>query len=138
MKTLKTWEMIKELTENPDKKFKTEKGVEAYIKLGLLHIEDPVSGYVRASIISSETFPTDEWEEVKQPVPWLEAIEHHIKDKELGKWSFSIYMPDGEIWRQHSAHKLGYLSLEGESDTRHNSGFERKMFTEGKWYIEGR
>lgn len=64
---MKTWEMIKELTENPEKKFKNKTNkVIAVLPDADLYFPDEDYNYLSID---------DEWEEVKQPVSWQEALE---------------------------------------------------------------
>ena len=67
MKTYKTWEMIKELTENPNKIFKNQYGEEIRVLPDNDLFFEGENGYNFISI-------TDEWEEVKEPVTFMEAI----------------------------------------------------------------
>ena len=65
---MKTWEMIKELTENPKKVFKViceESQQETTVSIN--YGEITTQGY-------QQLFTDDEWEEVKQPVSFMEAV----------------------------------------------------------------
>ena len=64
---MKTWEMIKELTENPGQKFKRVGG-ELEISVDIDDNLNWKSGYSPLNIY-------EEWEEVKQPVSFMEAVE---------------------------------------------------------------
>lgn len=68
---MKTWEMIKELTENPEKKFRNRNDYELIAgideDLGVINYE-----YNGEYLYFS---PYDEWEEVKEPVSFIEAVE---------------------------------------------------------------
>ena len=92
---MKTWQMIKELTENPSKRFTYD----AATKGSYITIEGgrPVwrgKGQCGQRLI---VFIDDEWEEVKQPVNFMEAVasgkrirvEHELtnNDAELKKTS---------------------------------------------------
>ena len=66
---MKTWEMIKELTENPGKGFKI-KGENGIVYASDLYSEGKVE-------LDQVDFITiyDEWEEVKEPVTFMKAVE---------------------------------------------------------------
>lgn len=75
---MKTWEMIKELTENPKKKFKSLDGYEASVtEQGLLSLFNDVKVDIDESILILDkgNFKADDWTEVKQPVSLLEALQ---------------------------------------------------------------
>ena len=61
---MKTWEMIKELTENPKKKFRL-KGNNVVLEV--------VDGEIDLTDIDWVLLD-DEWEEVKEPVDFMTAI----------------------------------------------------------------
>jgi len=64
---MKTWQMIKELTENPKKVFMRDYD-ELVVKVDkTTETLSWESGHERLCI-------DDEWEEVKQPVSWQEAL----------------------------------------------------------------
>lgn len=65
---MKTWEMIKELTENPNKKFKL-KGEENEIYTSDREGKDGID-LIDIDFITIH----DEWEEVKEPVSFMEAV----------------------------------------------------------------
>ncbi len=65
MRTLKTWEMIRELSKNPKKKFKRKTdGLEIRNMCGRFNWEP---GYTFLGV-------NDEWEEVQKPVNFMEVI----------------------------------------------------------------
>ena len=69
---MELWEAMKELGENPNKVFKNRYGVKLTAKNGW------------ASIDGRTTFPMEDvWEEVKQPVPWQEAIQAWVDGKKV-------------------------------------------------------
>ena len=124
---MKTWEMIKELMENPNKRFKYDTGAE----WGIV-------GNVRGSITvvdcsSKNTFPADlslhkgfvvqDWQEVKEPVSWQEAFVAGLKGKKIKVDGQGLTYPNFE-----SLHfALTYLSERPDY-------FENLM--RGKWYID--
>ena len=85
---MKTWEMIKALTEDNKKKFKdsldsvvglNEKGELCWLKISETSVENPV--------VFGKTFYWNnldvEWKEVEQPVTWQEALEANSKGKRV-------------------------------------------------------
>lgn len=64
---METWQMIKELTENPHKKFKS-KTSNYVVKT------KPSTFYTGLEIDLGEFFIDEEWEEVKEPVDFYAAI----------------------------------------------------------------
>jgi len=73
--TLKTWEMIKKLTENPNKIFKLVNNGEV---LDFADTDD--NNYL---ILNIETLQNGTWEEVREPVSWKEAIEAWFNGKTI-------------------------------------------------------
>lgn len=77
---MKTWEMVKELTENPKKKFVSHKGTKcemlAQIKHGCLYIEDKLRGLTSIDMERN-------WIEVKEPVNWQEAFKAALEGKRI-------------------------------------------------------
>lgn len=78
---MKTWEMIKELTENPDKRFKIKNGKATVgisdSRLQWLDDEDVEAEFVLTELILHDM----EWEEVKEPVDFMTAFNALQKDK---------------------------------------------------------
>lgn len=66
---MKTWQMIKELTENPNKKFRL-KGEENIVYTDNI-FED---GKIELKDVDFITI-YDEWEEVKEPVTFMEVLQ---------------------------------------------------------------
>ena len=90
---MKTWEMIKELTENPKKKFISHKGTScemlAQIKHGCLYIEDRLRGFTSIDM-------ERKWEEVKEPVSWKKAFEAGLHGKRIKPVGEDLTFPDYE------------------------------------------
>jgi len=81
---LKTWEMIKALTENPKLKFKSEDGHIASIfrtnfQLEYRNHNSNAGGNIR--LLTEGGFKADEWELVPQPVSFTEAVKAAIEGK---------------------------------------------------------
>ena len=70
---MKFWEMIKELTENPEKKFKSQSGILVKVEDGVLTWQG-VSGWKTSKAIVGLGLFDAEWEEVKEPVSFIEAV----------------------------------------------------------------
>lgn len=123
---MKTWQMIKELTENPGKKFISK------VNTDLEATANPFTDYIKIRNIKTDvdivrlsmSVLNGEWEEVKEPVIWQEAFEAWVNGK-----SFTIEY-QGNIYKQPKMNKLGCFGINV------SNGFEERMFTEGKWYIE--
>lgn len=126
---MKTWEVIQKWNENPDIKFRNLESGEIWT-IGL-------SGNIVAvnkngiqlgqRYINKLTIP-HEWEEVKEPVTWQEAIQAWIDRKD-----FKVVMPNGVEYRQRAIFRLGYLE---NLDGLDKSNFTVDMFLNGKFYIE--
>lgn len=75
---MKTWEMIKELTEHPERKYKqatADVPAKAFIdELGLLKFEHD-------SGIKFSPFLNEEWEEVIEPVDFITAYQDCLENK---------------------------------------------------------
>jgi hypothetical protein len=78
---MKTWEMIKELTENPGKKFVSDKGyggseLTAYVEDGIIKFVYAGFGDQCPPKPSMGTISLSRsWEEVKEPVSFTEVLE---------------------------------------------------------------
>ena len=119
---MKTWEMLKKLTENPKKRFKRADWENLYITADNFKIICDSNGN-RYGIYDVMEDLDGGWEELPQEVTWQEAIEGYIN----GKTIKCIY--DGNTYIQGSAYKFGV-----EIHKRFN-GFDRGCFANGKWYI---
>lgn len=79
---MKTWEMIKELTENPEKKFMstTEEysALIAVVKDRCFEFQEGTSNKIKLRIITER-----EWEEVKEPVSFMELLQEVKMDHNL-------------------------------------------------------
>ena len=73
---MKTWEMIKALTENPKKKYKR-------IDDDLIVKRNPITGEFKWRSGHAFLNVNDEWGEVKQPVTWQEALEAWATGKSI-------------------------------------------------------
>ncbi len=130
MVKVKTWEMIKELTENPEKEF-----VQKYNKK--LHVFMTVDGEVFYGIdgdgqtkpLVLDNWLKQEWEEVKEPVTFIDAlrsdkkvmIKHQDLDGELRYMSETYNDIDDVMYNISS-----YFTAEGV----------REILLNGEWYIE--
>ena len=117
---MKTWEMLKELTENPKKRFRLTTAGGSWGDYELY-----VSG---KDIVNNQNFSgtcslslNDDWEEVQTEVTWQEAIEawangHDIKSIIYGE----------EIFYKHE---------DGHLEDQNGDAVSLDELTEGKWYI---
>ena len=80
---MKTWEMIKELTENPEKKFKV-KNAEGTVGITDKRLQWIDGTYIDSNedlIINEIVLHDLEWEEVKEPVDFMEVLKR-IEDSD--------------------------------------------------------
>ena len=92
---MKLWEVIKELTENKDKKFVFDNGDRIYTMSidrscgsKYFHLSAINDKGADISELDSGEFDgnftvNDDWQEVKQPVTWQEAIQEFAKGKKV-------------------------------------------------------
>jgi hypothetical protein len=111
---MKTWEMIKELTENPEKEF-TRKSDGLHIKTNEYGELVWDSGYQFLRL-------HHDWKEIKKPVDFMTAIKS-------GKHVGVEY--SGARYREMSLPNLFYELQQDYSDKT-----IRQMILHGKWYIE--
>lgn len=117
---MKTWEMIKELGENPEKEFKREDGLVVSTS-----IDDTLmweSGYTHLNI-------HDEWEEVKEPVNFMTAVESGKRIKVEHKLASELSIDD----------LITFSSLDCLVFTLgdiFNTSQVAEIILNGKWYIE--
>jgi len=119
---MKTWQMIKELTENPNKRFRSltdssrreERKIAKSDGKVLIHINDGS----RLAVYLNE-----EWEEVKQPVSFMEAVGS-------GKRVQLVYEPFGNQIYRDLGDLLFNLSKECKTD------IARDIIINGKFHIE--
>jgi len=113
--------MIKALTGNPKKKFKNQYGEEIRVLPDNDLFFDGVDGHNYISI-------TDEWEEVKEPVDFMEALKSckrvSVEHPNLFDMPV-IYKKNASI-----ATVINYI-FESYSDA-----LVREIILNGKWYIE--
>lgn len=117
-KVYKTWEMIKELSENPDKKFKSKDGIIVYnLGCGIYFDNDEGKRIEYAINIY------DKWKEVKEPVTWQEAIQAWVE----GKTIYCILQDNQDSYK--------YI-YSGTGFRNNKICISRKEIVEGNWYIE--
>ena len=127
---MKTWEMIKELTENPDKRFKIKNGKATVgisdSRLQWLDDEDVEVEFVFTEFILHDT----EWEEVKEPVDFIEVLKR-IKDSDGDIRLMLINdLYEVEIKNKTFDKVLYHLSIDYlDTDIA-------DILLNGKWYIE--
>ena len=128
---MKTWEMIKELTENPNKKFANKGG----LKNCYVTVEDGIivwRGDMQCGQAMSIGFIDGrdrEWEEVKEPVTFMEAVESGKRIRVEHK-----LVNDSDIWNLIDLTSLDCLIYTlGE---KYNAIEVKDIIENGKWYIE--
>lgn len=121
---MKTWQMIKELTENPKKKF-TYTGGRTYVIMedGMIVWKGEYQKG-QAFAIGYINERDREWEEVKQPVTFMEAV----KSQKMIKVEHKDFELDGDFRDLDDLlYKIGGCF---------SSGSLSMLITDGKWYIE--
>lgn len=125
---MKTWEMIKALTENPTLVFVSQDGYKVFIDSDngcLRHVRsNNTESFGSASnirLVDCGVKP-DEWELVPQEVTWQEAIQAWLDGRSIRVELNSTTKKQPPIYR------LGCL-LDG-------NGFEKRELRDGKWFIE--
>jgi len=118
---VKTWEMLKELTENPNKRFKIVGSGKTDSVVG--RIGNSVNWVKSGS--ATTMFIDEEWEEVRTEVTWQEAIEAWAKGStvtcHLDTWIYT-YKP-----------RTGDLFIPVVDDCGDELSADEIL--EGKWYI---
>jgi len=118
--SMKTWEMIKRLTENPKKKFKSDLG-EVEIFNGCLVWSSDMGDV----IINNPTLNMN-WEEVKESVSFIEAVKSGKRIKVVHGFTIDdeldCYMPLDDLLY--------------ELSNQYYANQMRNIILDGKWYIE--
>lgn len=122
---MQTWEMIKELTENPKLKFIRVSDNVTFATSSRIHEGKVIDYYVSALHSPSHgcVLLKDEWKLIPQEVTWQEAIQAWVDGKEF------LIKHNGKEYKQRQCSRLGCLS------DNPFSGFGNGLFTEGKWFI---
>jgi hypothetical protein len=124
---MKTWEMLKELTENPTKKFKSLTSGEVWKLEGTYMRNFSCSG-----VSADRLHIDDEWEEIPQEVPFLEAVKSFCEGKtvrcEWYRFSNSHEIVS-EIYKPDCNKATIFKSNKGEAVCA-------KEILEGEWFIE--
>ena len=136
---MKTWQIIKALTENPNLKFESPiPGHIVMLNPDTKQIQWCINGRFERFVLIYDPGCADnlrdiEWKLVQKPVTWQEAIQAWLDGK-----GFRVEMPDGAIITQDKAHVLGYYSVvQGIKDRSRIPGFDKDLFRDGKWFVEG-
>lgn len=132
MKTYNTYEMLKELMKNPDKRFQhVDHSNFVTMKWGILvwMTDDESDGKVQPwTVVITDEFLSMKWEEKEKEVPWQEAIRAWCEERK----GFRVDVYGETVFQQQPLHRLG-LTFD---DNISNHGFEPSYFKYGKWYIE--
>jgi hypothetical protein len=117
---MKTWEIMRELTENPNKKFRKDTWADG------IWITIDEYGYLIDEDGELLGMPSinEEWEEVPREVTWQEALEAWINKERIEVWREGSL-----VYRSNPGYKLGA----SEKDKGYH--FDRSDFTKGIWYI---
>lgn len=125
---MKSWEVIKELTEDPTKKF--EARLESKDWTACMRVDTGVSRYFKFEVFNHKRLIDQshgggafngnvalglDWHEVKQPVTWQEAIQAWADGKTI-----RLKMPEWEqVWKPTNAISFNHCQI-----------------TRGSWYVE--
>lgn len=129
---MKTWEMIKELTENPEKEFVSisskdgEASVYATIEHGTIFFRNSFGKSTALYFIDLNW----KWEEVKEPVSFMEAVKSGKKVRV--EHGFISEVHEKEQFSNHYKHLTELLEVLG---TSWSSNDARRILLDGKWYI---
>ena len=119
---MKTWEMIKELTENPHKRFKDKRGHEVFVdKDNFIRLE---AGRVSTDLFR-KSIEDESWQEIKQSVTWQEAIQAWMGGKSI----------TCEIEDNISKTKFEFTNDIYLTNTR-STPISLGMLQRGQWYID--
>lgn len=122
---MKTWEMIKEITENPDWKFKRiSDGLIIKAEQYFLNTKYELiweSGHEKIAL-------EDDWEKVKLPVPFIDAIEEYSEGNSI----YCIIDNEKYIYIPPKTGNKSFISI-FESD---GTPITTDEILRGKWYVE--
>lgn len=121
---MKTWQMIKELTENPNKEFISKQLTprRAYVKRGVLSIVIDETG--KAAV---DTGLDRDWEEVKKPATFMELLE---KIKTNGEVFLNFEYEEIELY------DCGLSDILQDLAKTYPDSTLVDILLNGKWYIE--
>lgn len=128
---MKTWEMLKELTENPKKRFRLPSwGDGRYITaMGTGLIVNEIHKPANVNRLKVD------WEMLPQEVPWQEAIEAWVN----GKCVKSVLNQEEHIYNESQGFVSDqYYSLQDNSDVLATWSFHtltKEEILDAKWYI---
>ena len=128
---MKTWEMIKELTENPKKEFvlKNDRRVNVFMTVGG-EVCYEVDGCDIVKLLKLDGWLLkQEWEEVKKPVGFMDVLKQAKKDNAK---LFTIKNPEHDVnfTKQPLYFILSYLSSTCTDDLLAD------ILLNSEWYIE--
>jgi hypothetical protein len=129
MKTYKTWQAIKMLSENPKLVFKSNSGLYKPITLEL-----DKGGFIEISYLDlRSSIKSDfEWILVQQPVSFIEAVEAYSKGKTIYcEFNSRKYIYEPDVIKKCIVAEEGYVV---EDDTE--SSISTGEILQGKWFIE--
>lgn len=127
---MKTWEMIKELTENPNKKFTYDSATKgSYVTV----VDDVVvwkgAGQGGQTVAICLGCGDAEWEEVKEPVSFMEALKAAKECKLVGL----VHKMNNISYKNRG---FKYILEDLSSTKEFTSSFIAETLLNGEWYIE--
>ena len=123
MKTYKTWEVIKMLTENENLKFKNISPVTVTLFVGNNGFLDGECDGHRGATGNVQL--NGEWALVQQPVSFMEAMEHLKKGGIAEYEGYAYFFSDGTLYNG---------NFKGNERTG-CAGYFRKSLMHNKWYL---
>jgi hypothetical protein len=126
MKTFKTWEMLKALTENPGFKFENDDGYIAYSEYDVFKFKNKnyhTSGFNCNALLS------EEWKQVQEPVDFMTAAKAHLEGKTIWcEWNGACF----EYQKRSHCDDIDYDMV-----TKFGSVISSREIMFGKWFVEG-
>lgn len=120
---MKTWEMMKELTESPDKTFKRADGLTVHANYGKLSWE---SGFRHLGL-------NDEWEEAEVSVTFIEAVASGKQIKVKHDYLKDVFrIEDLDSFNMYMELNILLEYLVGIFKPRELA----EIILNGKWYVE--
>ena len=122
---MKTWEMIKKISENPEKKFKSKDFGQVEMHSGCL----VDSEFMECILVDSDFFRA-EWEEVKEPVNFMDVLRESNNKSIRFKLEHNLFIDHATDRKFTLSVFLNYIGHE------YISSDVADILLNGKFYIE--